>query len=359
MPLFRKKPVDHAALHLAALNSGDHHQRVASSNAMTALGAGSLPWIEAGLASDDPDLRADAAGVLVQIDIPESWMPRLRTMARRTGEAAEILADYFARLDAKPLPAPDASGDYRTATERAYEDKLLLRNAWAPVTTTMFFARSPVAAAAQALIASARGRFVLESTGKPLVAAPVRGASLGVLLEHLLPLDRGSARKYLFLQTANPEWTAVFDSVFSVIGGEAGAAGWVAATGVEVVTISDSADRRRYPNRHGAEAYRSITNFEPRAGERPDVHWTRTGRGEGAWYFVEGNLRVGTASDPTARGGKKFTHEHLVELAARFGLRPFDEDFYAPAGSGVLVTHTDPSELGSYSLAQARGEEPY
>ena len=355
MPLFRKKPVDYAALHLSALNAGNQHDRVLASRGLIAAGDASLHWVEQGLESSDPDLQADAAGVLVEMGPPDDWMPRLRVMARRKGEAADILADYFARLDAKPLPSADASGDYRTATERSYEEKLLLRNSWAPVTTTMFFARAPAAAAARALVTSVRGRYLLESTGKPLVARDVRGDSLEGLLQHLLPLDGGDTHKYLFLQTANPEWTAVFDSAFSVIGGEAGAALWVAMNGVECVTVSDSGDRRDYPNRHGSWAHRSITNFEPRAGERPDVHWTRTGRDERAWYFVEGNLRVGTASEPTARGGKKFTHEHLAELTSRFGLRPFDEDFYAPNGVGVLVTHPDPSTFRTYSLAQARG----
>ena len=359
MPLFRKKPVDYAALHLAALNSGNQGQRVAITNALIARGADSLPWVEAGLASDAPDLQADAAAVLVEIGIPESWMPRLRTIARRRSEAGDILADYLARLDSTPLPPPDASGDYRSPAERVYENKLLLRDTWAPVTTTMFFARASAADAAEALISSARGQYVFTSTGRPLIATPVRGDTLPALLEHLLPLDGAGARKYLFLPTANAEWTAVFDSAHSVSGGEASAAGWLANYGVECVRISNSPSRRAYPNRHGSYPERGIAHFEPRPGERPDVHWTRTGRDEREWYFVEGNLRVGTASSPEQRGGKKFTHEHLAELALRFGLRPFDDSYYSPDGTGVLVVHTDPPDqyYRAFSLAQARGQK--
>lgn len=65
--------------------------------------------------------------------------------------------------------------------------------------------------------------------------------------------------------------------------------------------------------------------------------------------------------DPDARRvPDKFTHEHLAASAAAFGLRPFDEDFYAPDGRGIIVERTGPMEPGTrtYTLAQARGEEP-
>ncbi|WP_167046584.1 hypothetical protein [Salinibacterium sp. ZJ454] len=47
-------------------------------------------------------------------------------------------------------------------------------------------------------------------------------------------------------------------------------------------------------------------------------------------------------------------------MTSRFGLRPFDEDFYAPDGHGVVVERTDPLEPSyrTVTLAQARKEEP-
>lgn len=56
----------------------------------------------------------------------------------------------------------------------------------------------------------------------------------------------------------------------------------------------------------------------------------------------------------------RFTHEHLAEMTGLFGLRPFDADFYAPDGRGLIVERTDPVPPGelAYTLGQARREEP-
>ncbi|WP_151199549.1 hypothetical protein [Cryobacterium sp. LW097] len=71
---------------------------------------------------------------------------------------------------------------------------------------------------------------------------------------------------------------------------------------------------------------------------------------------------VGNVWRPEAvRVPDRFTHDHLVQMAERFGLRPFDEDFYAPDGTGIMVERTDPVEWDQRraTLAQARGEEPH
>ena len=74
-----------------------------------------------------------------------------------------------------------------------------------------------------------------------------------------------------------------------------------------------------------------------------------------------GEFPVGNVWRPDAiRVSDRFTHEHLLQMAERFGLHPFDEDFYAPDRTGIIVERTDPvdGEQRLTTLAQARGEEP-
>lgn len=54
----------------------------------------------------------------------------------------------------------------------------------------------------------------------------------------------------------------------------------------------------------------------------------------------------------------RFPAELLDEYAAALGVRPFDEEFYLPAGSAVLVEQTGPmpSSVQELSLEEAQAE---
>lgn len=82
------------------------------------------------------------------------------------------------------------------------------------------------------------------------------------------------------------------------------------------------------------------------------------------WDFVMGNLpfqRPVVFDEGARRVPDRFTHEHLKESAANFGLRPYDEVFLAPDHEAILIDHLDPPNANqrTLTLAQARGEEPY
>ncbi len=77
------------------------------------------------------------------------------------------------------------------------------------------------------------------------------------------------------------------------------------------------------------------------------------------WEFIE--PVTGTPfPDPTdytaRRVADRFTHDHLAAAAGSFGLRPFEEDFYAPDRWAILVEDTTPRDptLRLWTLEQAK-----
>jgi hypothetical protein len=237
---------------------------------------------------------------------------------------------------------------------------LLLDGRWLPVTREIGFVRGSLQDCIDYLVDGPPGKIITARSGFPYEATRVEG-DLDGLLAQLLPLDLPTwqARSYLLLPTKNGEWTAVFYSE-----GRAGPE-WPlidSFRGFEVVGYTECPESEiGYGIRklHWWTAFpRWMVPGEGRA--EIDAHVEESGR----WVFGQhGNGYLGEDGpcDPSARRGQdRFTHEHLVEAAAHYGLFPTQAEFFAPEGWGVVVRRTDPLMAGEMriSLAQARFAEP-
>jgi hypothetical protein len=244
-----------------------------------------------------------------------------------------------------------------------YERTLLLGGAWLPVTGCILFVHAPVERCVEILLTGVRGAHVLNHYGHPLRVRPVSADSLDELLTSLLPLEGAEHRHDLLVPTANPEWTAMLASEWRGQDPRSPMA-WFGVAGVESVKVVDIAhtyDRATNRGFYGSrkiEMY-SLTAENDAIGHSLGVRAVDTRR----WEVVEPipPFPVGNIWDPTkTRILDRFTHEHLVEMTALFGLRPFDEDFYLPERRALIVERTDPIQPNerTFTLVQARGAEP-
>lgn len=246
------------------------------------------------------------------------------------------------------------------------DDQLLLRGAWRPVTDRILFARATPERIFDVIVNGARGQRVLADYGSPLVASDVPPGALPDRLSAILPLNSTESRHYLLLATANPEWTAIFGSWWRWFDAHSEMM-WISRQGIETVYISETPHRPQPREGFPSYGHRFIQAFDQIPGDLPLAN----GRaiivgaiGTSRWELSgdpELPFRVGMVWDPEApRIRNKFTHEHLVEMARRYGLRPFDEDFYPTTAKAILIRRTDPlpADQHEVTLAQAQGLEP-
>lgn len=248
----------------------------------------------------------------------------------------------------------------------ADDDQHLLGGAWRPITDKMLFARATPQRIVDVILNGVRGRRVIELYGTPLVASSVSPGPLADRLSAILPLSKVEDRKYLLIATENPEWTVMlgswwagFDAFSEMM--------WISDQGIETVYIGEVPHRPRPRAGIASYGYRFIQSFDDPSGEEPlaKAHAIGVGATSASRWEITGDpefpCRVGLAWDPEApRVRDRFTHEHLVEMARRYGLRPFDEDFYPPTSEAVLIERTDPvpENQTPVTLAQAQGLEP-
>lgn len=250
----------------------------------------------------------------------------------------------------------------RESARIVYERQLLMGARWAPVTTAVLFIRASPRHAAEALSRGQRAQHVLATTGIPVQIKQVQSDSLEGSLAHLLPLEAPIDRRQLFVATRNPAWCAMFSSNWR--GLDPG--GFMRAfegQGLDTVAVVDSPhDPKSRPG--GVYGARQIIMYRfdpdvPSAGRMLGVRAATDTRWEldrSPEEFDGGNFW-----DPDApRLRDRFTHDHLVQMAARLGLRPFDEDFFVPEVGSVMLNDTTltPTRWLFATLAQARGEEP-
>jgi len=232
--------------------------------------------------------------------------------------------------------------------------KLLLGGEWAPVTNKIGFVKKPLDDAAVEW-----RKWVQQSNhevGAGIGVTEHRGA-LTELLSKLLPLDYGM--RWLLLETANPDWTAVMEN-----------------------TTGDA--HFHYPLRHHLSELRGIPTIEVN-DEPKNMKRMATERARGRWggrdltvYDETGYRRALSLyhSEPWKfhHGGEPydfedveqysaprpldcFPHETLVHICRNLGLDPFEEDFYVPKGRAFIVEllHDGKSSGGKkYTLAEAR-----
>lgn len=244
-----------------------------------------------------------------------------------------------------------------------YEKQLLLGGDWLPVTSCVVFAKSSSEECARELAQGVRGKKYRElSGGHPMSTRAVSGATLEELLASLLPLQNVGGTKFLMLATAEPEWTAVFDCGWRGFDPN-GFTSWLAVGGIDTITFWDSPHTIRSGTQKGFYGIRGVIIASAIRGEAPIRSGIRVRAANLRTWELDGPFGSDTEFDwdPDAvRVPEHFTHDHLVSTAARYGLRPFDENFYAPDGKGIIVEEpVDPFGALRYTtLAAARGEEP-
>lgn len=246
------------------------------------------------------------------------------------------------------------------------DPEALLGGRWRPTTESILFANAPAARVVDEFLHGVRGRHVMNEFHSPLKATEVPHGTLDDRFNTLLPFDRVESRRLLVLATANPQWSAIFGSGWRGLDGISPLS-WLTVGGIQGVLIEDAPHRPRAAPPNGSYGIRRMQTYELVPGADKTAHpHAIVARAESARKWeVRANpddpFPVGIVWDPDAkRIQDRFTHAHLVEMARRYGLRPFDEDFYPVNGDAFLVSRTDEDPLDSTRLTmeQARGLEP-
>lgn len=230
--------------------------------------------------------------------------------------------------------------------------RLLLGSRWAPVTNTLSFIKAPLDEAAriwhelnEADLQDKADALMIEATG-----------TLEEQFARLLPLGGGSKR--LFLETSNPDWTAVVSDF---------AAGadltnqlyfeYSKKRGIHFVTVHEvphSLDKKSYPEHRGRHGGRMIMvmgseEYGSYVSLINDDKWVFDRDGTAFADFED------TAAYKSFKTTDRFTHDMLVSYCQNLGLDPFNEDFYVPNGRGILLDfryhHPDNK---TFTLAEAR-----
>ena len=257
----------------------------------------------------------------------------------------------------------------RISKAKQEEARLLFAGRWMPVTKTLTFIEGAVDELVDIWLAT-RGAWVLDHTGYPLHARPVQGDLEG-LLHQLEPLITVTDRKHLFIPTADPTapggpWTCILGNKWN--GTEGGLGGDYASRGFRAVVVDSSPSNLDIATNKGAYGVHRLGVYWPDPTERHGVGGRTIGIAQfeslRRWDFVnEGDpLPFEDTTTYTAhRVPDRFTQPMLIDYAAALGLRPFDDDFYAPDHTAVMVEDTNPpapDELG-LTLAAARSGRPF
>jgi hypothetical protein len=247
-----------------------------------------------------------------------------------------------------------------TLSENEYDSDSLLGGRLLPLTGSVLFVEARPDKCVEALVGGKRGARVMALTGFPLIARQVRASGLEELLQHTLPFQSIHERN-LFVATSNPAWTAVFENARLGMDPHSMMV-WLADAGLRSVSIVDfpnTYDRRTNRGFYGVrktETYDIGLGSSEMHGHTLGVQIAESGR----WAFAEPSAPVPSEYEYDAaarRAPDKFTRAHLARTAANYGLRPFDDDFYAPDLTGIVLEQggpPDPREK-SWTLAEARG----
>ena len=244
----------------------------------------------------------------------------------------------------------------------AGEERLLMGGAWLPVTTTVPFVEADARACADALVTAQQQRIERGDDVRPVTTRVVHG-SLPELLSVLLPLITAYPNRSVLIPTQTVDgqpWTAYINNGWG--GTESASIMFFGARGWRAVSVSESPNSYDRSTNLGTWGQRKIEVVVPDGSQRDGfmpyslgVRVTDSSR----WEFIE--PITGTPfPDPTDYGARRvpdrFTHDHLVAAAGWFGLRPFDEDFYAPDQWAILVEDPTPRDpkLRLWTLEQAQ-----
>ncbi|YCK83033.1 hypothetical protein M1D89_07320 [Arthrobacter sp. D3-18] len=232
--------------------------------------------------------------------------------------------------------------------------KLLLGGEWAPVTNKIGFVKRPVDQAAVEW-----RKWVQRSPyqARDGIGVTEHQGTLTELLGKLLPLGYGT--RWLLLETANPEWTAVMENTTGDAHFDYQLRHHLSeGNGIPTIEVNDEPkNMKRIPDEmaRGRWGGRDLKVYDE-AGHRRSLSlyhsepWKFHHSGE-PYDFED----VEQYSAPRALDC--FPHETLVHICRNLGLDPFEEDFYVPNGRAFIVEllHDGKSSGGKkYTLAEAR-----
>ncbi|NMR21638.1 hypothetical protein [Cellulomonas fimi] len=205
-------------------------------------------------------------------------------------------------------------------------DELLLGGRLLPLTRTIVFVEREAEAFVE-MFMGWRGARITERTGCAPVVSTIEG-SLEDALHALLPVVTAMSSKYLVVPTVNG-WSAFIENLWTGTEGNL-MAGAMATHGMRAASISEAPHTYRASTNLGWWGQRTVTVAVP---DRDQPHgqsaWTVGVRttDSGRWEVAE-PATAPPFPDPTERSVRKvadrFTHEHLLQVAAWFGLRPTD-----------------------------------
>ena len=242
-------------------------------------------------------------------------------------------------------------------------EQLLLDDRLAPLTSQLGFVQAPVDVVTQALIDWQQS--VHGPDGARFTSTGVSAGDLEQLLGTLLPLTTREVRRFLLLPTAAPGWTAYFDngaggsSAFPHLVALARLAG---LRGVRAAVVPDTASGRGSTpgGRYGATVFEVYGDSKAHlAGVERSVELIDDG---GRWRFSQDGppLPFEDLDAYQARRVKdRFPPALLERYLGELGLRPFEESFYAPDRSGVLIEKHGPPVVGSRSLTLEQARASY
>lgn len=232
--------------------------------------------------------------------------------------------------------------------------RTLLSDRFAPVTSAIGFLQTPLETAADALLTWRRR--VTDGATAAELHEPLSDA-----LRRLEPLTLGVRPRELLVATTS-DWTARFDN--GAHGGDpVSAVGYlcrvIGCHGVVVTSIPDTAGtKHETPGRYGAVQFEF---YGPDMREFLNYIRTVEAVNDGGRWVFGADGEVQDFEDPEAyrrrRKRDRFTSDMLAEYTAALGLRPFDEDFYAPRA--VLVESEQPLPEGcpEMTLAEAQARQ--
>lgn len=254
----------------------------------------------------------------------------------------------------------------RVPIARQEADRLLFAGRWHPVTESMTFFNAELDEVVAAFTAW-RGGQQIRSTGCPLRVETVHG-DLDELLRTLLPLQMADDRRFLFVPVATEGRyrTALFGDSWRGTETQFIQAGLAVNSGISAVEV------RSCPNNVKRQvwgaAFHGIHELDllwpdPEKVSGRDINGRLVGLRGGdsrQWMFVDEGDPLpfeDTSTYQAQRVRDRFSQQTLITYAAALGLRPFDEDFYAPDRTATLVSHTSPAYAGNrlISLEEAQG----
>ncbi len=239
---------------------------------------------------------------------------------------------------------------------------LLLDGRWMPLTKSIVFVDRPVPELVE-FIQGWEGPWIIQRTGCAPRVRRIEG-DLRSALDEMLPLVAVGPNKTLFMPTAS-SWTAVIKNYRGGTDGQmliGGLAAW-GMRAIEIVVAPHTIRQKRTTG--GTWGVRKITYVEPSpTSEDP--------QGIGGWTLGlrtddSGRWEVSVPDppppfpDPTDHSKKRisdrFSVQDLWDVAARFGLRPNEEDFYMPGGWALMIERTDPRDPSwpEFTLEEATG----